>query len=75
MVSAQRKTPKQLGAEALYRRGPCCGEFSLLNPVGANHPIKKPLKLFSVSLDNNSCFGKMLFQINSLPEPLLSETL
>ena len=75
MVSAQRKTPKQLGAEALYRRGPCCIEFSLLNRVGANHPLKKPLKLFSVSLDNNSGFGEMLFQINRLPESLLSETL
>ncbi|MFM1908336.1 MAG: hypothetical protein RLZZ591_2013 [Pseudomonadota bacterium] len=40
MVSAQRKTPKQLGAEALYRRGPCCAEFSLLNRVRANRPIK-----------------------------------
>lgn len=61
MVSAQRKTPKQLGAEALYRRGPCCAEFSLLKRVGAHQSVKKPLKLFSVSLDNNLGFGEMLF--------------
>lgn len=61
MVSAQRKTPKQLGAEALYRRGPCCAEFSLLNRVGDHQPIKKTLKLFSVSLDNNLGFLGMLF--------------
>lgn len=61
MVNAQRKTPKQLGAEALCRRGPCCTEFSLLNRVGAHQPVKKPLKLFSVSLDNNPAFCKMLF--------------
>ena len=48
MVSAQRKTPKQLGAEALYRRGPCCGEFSLLHRVGTHQPVKKPSKLFFV---------------------------
>lgn len=75
MVSAQRKTPKQLGAEALYRRGPCCGEFSLLNRVGGHQPMKNPLKLFSVSLYNNAGLGEMLFQINRLPKPLLSETL
>ena len=75
MVSTQRKTPKQFRAEALYRRGPCCAEFSLLKRVGAHQPVKKPLKLFSVSLDNNSGFGKMFFQINRLPKSLLSETL
>lgn len=66
MVSSQRKTPKQYGAEALYRRGPCCAKFSLLKRVGAHQPVKKPLKLFSVSLDNNLGFWEMLFQINRL---------
>lgn len=45
MVSAQRKTPKQLGAEALYRRGPCCAEFSLLNRVGGHYPLKKTFEI------------------------------
>ncbi len=73
MVSTQRKTPKQLGAEALYRRGPCYAEFSLLKRVGGHQPIKKILKLFSVSSDNNLGFGGMLFQINRLSDQLLSE--
>ena len=45
MVSAQRKTPKQLGAEALYRRGPCWGEFSVLNRVGGHYPLKKTFEI------------------------------
>ena len=36
MVSGQRKTPKQLDAEALCRRGPCSADFTKTKTPSAN---------------------------------------